>query len=247
MQAMPPTLDAVLRDPPAVHDDERNDRVVTFGLADDVLRWLLDVLPDGARTLETGAGLSTLAFALAGAEHVCITPAASEPARLRTYARERGISLDRVRFETAESERLLPGLDPAPLDLVLIDGSHSFPQPFIDWFYTHPHLRVGGHVVVDDTHVWTGRVLRDFLVAEPEWAVAREWFGRAVAFRKVAPTDPGKLWLDQPLVVRRSITGSRLRLRAARDMLRAGEARELAARAARMARRRLGRERSRPA
>jgi predicted O-methyltransferase YrrM len=231
------TLEAVLADPPAVHDDARHGRVVTFGLAADVLRWLLDILPAGSRTLETGAGLSTLAFALAGAEHVCITPAASEPERLRAYAGERGIAFDRVRFETAPSERVLPALDPGPLDLVLIDGSHSFPQSFIDWHYTHPYLKVGGHVVVDDTQVWTGRVLRDFLRAEPEWEVAREWFGRAVAFRKVAETDPDKLWLDQPLVARRSVTGNPLRARAAVDMLRAGEAGELVARARKLLRR----------
>lgn len=234
-------LDALLDRPPAVHDDARHGRIVTFGLAEDVLRWLCDVLPPGARTLETGAGLSTLAFALAGAEHVCITPAATESERLRDYAAEHGIALDRVRFETAPSERVLPMLDPGPLDLVLIDGSHSFPQPFIDWFYTHPHLKLGGLVVIDDTHVWTGRLLRDFLHAEPEWEVAEEWFGRAVAFRKIAPTDPDKLWLDQPLVARRSVTGNALRARAVRDMLRAGEARALVTRSLRMLRRRLGR------
>jgi predicted O-methyltransferase YrrM len=232
------TLESVLADPPAVHDDGRHGQVVTFGLAEEVLRWLLDVLPADSRTLETGAGLSTLTFALAGAEHVCITPAANEPERLRAYAGARGIALDRVRFETAPSERVLPGLDPGPLDLVLIDGSHSFPQPFIDWHYSHPHVKVGGHVVVDDTQVWTGRVLRDFLRAEPEWDVAHEWFGRAVAFRKVAATDADKLWLDQPLVAARSVTGNRLRVRAAVDMIRAGEPDELVARATRKLRRR---------
>ena len=233
------TLDDVLRDPPAVHDDDRQGRLVTFGLAEEVLRWLVDTLPPGARTLETGSGLSTLAFALAGARHRCIVPFPQEPERLLAYARERGIPMDDVRFETAPSERVLPGLEPEPLDLVLIDGSHSFPQPFIDWFYTHPQLAVGGHVVVDDTQVWTGRVLRDFLVAEPEWEVAREWFGRTIALRKVAETDPDKLWLDQPLVARRSLAGSRLRARSAADMVRAGQMRELLSSARRVAGRRL--------
>jgi hypothetical protein len=45
-----------------------------------------------------------------------------------------------------------------PLDLVLVDGSHSFPQVFfIDWFYTAGALKIGGHLLVDDVHVWTGR------------------------------------------------------------------------------------------
>ena len=224
------TLRAVLDDPPSVHEDARHGRVVTFGLAEDVLEWLLATLPPGARTLETGSGLSTLTFALAGARHICVTPDPKEPERLLAYAAGRGIAMDGVTFETAPSERVLPELATGPLDLVLIDGSHSFPQPFMDWFYTHPQLVVGGHVIVDDTQVWTGRILRDFLLAEPEWSVAKEWFGRAVAFRKDAETDPDKLWLDQPYVARRSRTGNALRGRSAADMVRAGQLDELVAR-----------------
>jgi hypothetical protein len=48
-------------------------------------------------------------------------------------------------------------------------SSHSFPQVFIEWFYTASALKVGGHLLVDDVHVWTGHVLRDFLLDEPEW------------------------------------------------------------------------------
>jgi hypothetical protein len=236
-----PSIEAVLRDPPAVHDDARRGRVVTFAMDAGVVRWLSEIVRPGARTLETGSGVSTLAFALAGAEHRCVVPNPREPERLLAYARERNIPMGRVRFETAPSERVLPNLETGPLDLVLIDGSHSFPQPFIDWFYTQSALVVGGHVVVDDTQVWTGRVLRDFLAAEPEWEIAREWFGRTAAFRKVAETDPDKLWLDQPLVAARSRSGNVLRARSAADMLRAGEPGELLSRARRVVRRRLGR------
>jgi predicted O-methyltransferase YrrM len=225
------TLRAVLDDPPVVHEDRRHGRMTTFGLDEGVLEWLVATLPPGARTLETGSGLSTLAFALSGARHVCLTPDPKEPERLLAYAGERGIPMDGVTFHTAPSERVLPTLGTGALDLVLIDGSHSFPQPFMDWFYTHPQLVVGGHVIVDDTQVWTGRILRDFLRAEPEWSVAEEWFGRSVAFRKDAETDPDRLWVDQPYVARRSLTGNVLRGRSAADMVRAGRVDELVARA----------------
>ncbi len=88
---------------------------------------------------------------------------------------------------------MLPALDLGELDLVLIDGSHSFPQVFIDWFYVQEALKVGGAVIVDDVHVWTGRVLRDFLEAEPEWSLERRFQGRTVAIRKVARTNPTKI------------------------------------------------------
>jgi hypothetical protein len=46
-----------------------------------------------------------------------------------------------VTFEINRSELALPALDPEPLDLVLIDGSHAFPHVFVDWMYTAPGSR----------------------------------------------------------------------------------------------------------
>jgi hypothetical protein len=227
---VPTSLEDVLRDPPLVHADDDTGEVSTHGLQPAVLRWLAATVRPGARTLETGSGLSTLTFALAGALHTCVVPNQPEVDRLLAYGRERGIPVEEVRFEVAPSERVLPSLDLGELDLVLIDGSHSFPQPFIDWFYTHPSLALGGRVVVDDTHVWTGRVLRDFLDAEPEWVREQQWLGRTAAFRKVAPTDPDKLWTKQPLVWRNSVMGPRLALQQAVELARSGEWRDLGGR-----------------
>jgi hypothetical protein len=112
---------------------------------------------------------------------------------------------------------------------VLVDGSHSFPQAFIDWFYTQQALRVGGVMVIDDVHVWTGRVLRDFLAAEPEWRVEQRWHGRTVAVRKLAETDPDKIWDQQAYVTRRTQARTLGRARMAVEMVRGGELRELGA------------------
>jgi hypothetical protein len=100
---------------------------------------------------------------------------------------------------------------------VLIDGSHAFPHVFIDYFYSARSLRVGGTIVVDDVHLWTGNVLRDFLNSEPEWAMVEQWDGRTVAFRKLAELQP-RDWFDQPYVFGRS-TPSRARARMAWAML----------------------------
>lgn len=217
------TLATVLADPPAVHVDDTTGAAKTFGLLPAALHWIVAQVGPQHRTLETGCGLSTIAFALTGAEHRCVVPDASEPEIVRAYCAERGISTEQVAFVVERSEEYLPrATDLAPLDLVLIDGSHSFPQVFIDWFYVADHLRVGGHVIVDDTHVWTGHLLRDFLVAEQEWEIAQEWYGRSVALRKVAETDRDKLWLDQPYVAARSSVLAQ-RGRTAADLMRAGE------------------------
>jgi hypothetical protein len=135
-----------------------------------------------------------------------------------------------VTFHHELSERVLPALDPAPLDLVLIDGSHSFPQVFIDWFFTQRALKVGGTLLVDDVHIWTGRVLRDFLRAEPEWKLVERWAGRTVAFRKVAHYDDGKDWADQAYVWRRTRPETLGRARMAAGLLRSGDFKEFSRR-----------------
>ena len=44
-------------------------------------------------------------------------------------------------------------------------------------------------MVIDDVHLWTGKVLRDFLRSEPEWQLEEEWDGRTAAFRKLLRTE----------------------------------------------------------
>lgn len=196
-------LRALLRDAPAFHQDE-GQRPVSLHAAAEVLAVIEAAVQPGSRTLETGAGLSTVVFAARGAEHTCVTPAAAEVERIRAYCTDRGIGLDRVRFAIGRSERVLPGLEPTPLDLVLIDGGHGFPTPFVDWCYTAERLRVGGLLIVDDVHLWTGAVLRDFLAEEPGWTLRQEFAMRAAVFAKTAPSPALPEWFAQPFVRRRS-------------------------------------------
>lgn len=153
----------------------------------------------GARTLETGCGYSTVAFGLARTRHTSVTPFEVEVERIRSFCQRNEISLDGVEFVMGCSQEVLPRLEDEPLDLVLIDGSHAFPIPFIDWYYTALRLRVGGTLVVDDTHIKTGEILRDFLTAEDErWALVKE-LPSLVAFEKVAePLLPPWDWPGQP-------------------------------------------------
>ena len=187
---MSATLADVLRDAPAIHGPAGADALLTHGLLEEALDFIDRTVRDGDRTLETGSGYSTILFALRGAHHTCITPSQAEIDRIRAYCEQHGISTERVDFRPQPSERVLPGLELGTLDLVLVDGSHSFPQVFLDWFHTASALRVGGHLIVDDVHVWTGRVLRDFLVAEPEWELLDELGGRTAILRKTGADRP---------------------------------------------------------
>jgi predicted O-methyltransferase YrrM len=160
---------AVMADPPPVHGTDAGPLRV-WASAQDLYEFMARHVESGWRTLETGCGISTALFALWGAEHTCVVIAEQEVEILRAWAQEKGIDLSRVRFVVGPSDRVLPGLEATELDLVLIDGSHGFPAPIIDWFYGAGRLRAGGIVVVDDMnlpHVRLG--LGVFLEHDRRW------------------------------------------------------------------------------
>jgi hypothetical protein len=177
-----------------------------WGLEPSVLRWLFDHVGEGARTVETGCGHSTLVFALRGAEHTVISPDPIEHERVQRWCDEHGVPVDRVRFVAGRSQDVFPGLDVGgPIDVAVIDGDHAFPIPFIDWYHLAARLGVHGLLVIDDVDVPTGRLLVEFLEAESGRWVRRARFPRTVVFEKTAVdvTDLG-FW-EQPWTAERSL------------------------------------------
>jgi predicted O-methyltransferase YrrM len=223
-------LESILASPPVVHWGGQN---LPMALAPEVLRVIDSAVGPESRTLETGSGLSTALFAAKGCEHHCVVPVRSEILLLEEWCRGHGVSLDRVTFHCAPSEDVLPTLEGGALDLVLIDGAHGFPCPFIDWFYAGRRLRQGGLLVVDDTQIWTGRVLRQYLREDPEWELVSDFTMRASAFRRLRDGSELEDWTRQPFVVSRSYShGARGLVRRAlkgAELLRRGRIRELAA------------------
>jgi len=167
-------------------------------IAWDTLRWLFDSVAADARTLETGCGYSTIAFAAAGAVHTVVSPDPGEQARVREWCAERDVSTESVEFIVEGSDAYLPRLRTDPLDLVVVDGNHAFPWPFLDWFYSAPHLKVGGLVVVDDTHLKTGALLRDFLDAEAGRWNRVQSFKQTAVFEKLVANAVEPDWQSQP-------------------------------------------------
>jgi predicted O-methyltransferase YrrM len=196
-------LDTLLSNPPALHLDAAGNPV-PFEADLRVLRRIADAVGPGSRTLETGGGLSTLVFAVRGCEHTCVVPFETEVQRITAWCREHGVPTENLRFETRRSEEALPQLEPTELDLVLVDGGHGFPTPFVDWWYAGRRLRAGGLLVIDDTHLWTGAVLRDFLAEQPGWTLQETFAMRAAIVRRDAVLEGHEDWVDQPYVVKRS-------------------------------------------
>lgn len=215
-------VDELLANSPKFHLDQTGERA-SWAISETVLRFLDENVDSSFHTLETGAGFSTVVFAAKSARHTSVVPSHDEVERIREYCAAHGISTENLEFHVEKSEVALPRLDPTELDLVLIDGSHSFPSPFIDWYYTAFRLRVGGILVIDDTQLWTGHVLKRFLEAEPGWTLCPEPVGIAAAFVKECAMPELRSWEDQPFVARRSRPlQMTARPRAALRLIRAG-------------------------
>jgi predicted O-methyltransferase YrrM len=155
-----------------------------YGIGEDVLRFLGESVDERSRTLETGAGCSTLVFALRRARHIAITPSSDEIGRIRSYASGKGIGMDTVEFVAASSDAYLPRCEVEDLDVVLLDGKHAFPWPIVDWFFTADKLRRGGVMILDDAQMRSVSVLADFMRAGPGWELVRDFSGKTLAFRK---------------------------------------------------------------
>jgi hypothetical protein len=186
----------LLNNPPLLHGSD--DKPITYTLSDEALSFIDEHINSGTKTLETGAGISTILFALNGTEHTCIVPDKTQVERIKHFCTQNQISTQKIDFRIDGSENVLPQLRPTGLDLVLIDGCHGFPAPFIDWYYAGSGLKANGILIIDDTQLWTGDVLKQFLLAETEWKHECDILSRTAVFRKLKEYELLKEWPLQP-------------------------------------------------
>jgi hypothetical protein len=189
------------------------------------------------RTLETGEGVSTVLFAARGCQHTCVSIDADAVARIKDFCEKRGISLAGVDFEMRPSQEALPALALDPVDVVVVDGGHGFPIPFIDWYYGGSALRQGGLLIIDDIQLWTGDVLVRFLDQDPSWERILLVPRRSAVYRRIAVQDIGVEWTEQPFMVHEAERYARWRRRLewSTAMVRTGQWDQLANRAGRVA------------
>ena len=153
----------------------------------------------GHRTLETGAGASTVVFVAAGAEHLAISPFGDEHRRIVEYAESLSINTSKLRFAEGSSTDVLPAL-PADdrYDVAFIDGMHSFPAPVVDFHYVDRVLKLGGLLLLDDVPIPAVGVVNRFLESSPDWEPVALVDDRAAVFRKLAEADREDNWRQQP-------------------------------------------------
>ncbi len=175
-----------------------SDLLTCHGIESDVLTFIAENVHDTSRTLETGAGCSTLVFALRGCEHMAVTPSQSEISLITRYAVRNEICLGKVRFVPESSEKYLPRCEMDGLDLVLLDGKHAFPWPMLDWFYTADKLRKGGLMVIDDVQLRSVAILTEFMSVDPGWRLVENFSGKTHVFEKVRDSVHDVAWHMQP-------------------------------------------------
>lgn len=181
-----------------------------WAISSEVHDYLHKNVHEGMKTIETGAGYSTIVFSRKKCQHLCITPSESEVKTISEYCRDNGISLSLTKFFVGFSQNVLPGIEESDFDTALIDGGHGFPVPCIDYFFLAPRLKVGGILLIDDVDIWTGKMIVDVLRTEPEWEFSGKLARRTAVFKKVGEFT-AREWCDQPTVVRKSLTPRLLR------------------------------------
>ncbi len=177
---------------------------ISWAISQGLMEFLDSSLNSKMQTLEIGAGVSTLIFAMHECAHKCIIPDQKLADRILNFCDDNSIRTNKLDFTVNFSEQALPTMNLRGLDLVLIDGRHGFPAPFIDWYYTADALNINGILIVDDTHIWTGEILRDFLLEDIGYNFLQEIDGKTAVFEKVGDSSHSAEWHRQPFVTKHS-------------------------------------------
>jgi hypothetical protein len=173
-----------------------------WGIDDPTILELGSRLKPGIKTLETGAGLSTIIFAASGCRHTCIMPDGGLAARIQEYCRSRDIETSNITFIISKSADAIHQLHRGEYDLVLIDGCHGFPSVFVDFYYATKLLKNGGTLILDDMELYTCHLAARFMRSDPGWNM--ELMNKRIAIGTKISDTIDKEWAEQPYVRQRS-------------------------------------------
>ena len=194
-------IDELLKSPPKVHNWTNDGQLTSSGLPEAVFRFMDKVLTPQTKSVETGAGISTVLFALKGCNHTCVNPDDEENQRLKEFCKENGVSTDNVTFVAKKSNDSWYELKDQAWDFVLVDGCHGFPTSIVDFYFLSLGLKINGYLIIDDTHIITCALLKDFLITESAWKLVEPFNSKTAIFQKVAEYDAANEWIRQPYVV----------------------------------------------
>lgn len=171
----------------------------SYAIGKDILKYIDSIVSKDTCTMETGGGASTVVFTVKSKQHTCINPDKTSNQLIKGWLDERGYDSTNLNFIEDSSDiglaKLALSEKKPSIDVALIDGSHSFPFPVVDWHFIDTFLVMGGKLLVDDTQINSVRILTEFLELEPSYKKINE-FGKCSVFEKtVAARSVG--WIKQ--------------------------------------------------
>lgn len=207
-------IDAFLDDIPKLHSWDGGATWNTGGFTRSELAGIIDTIRRdigaGAHVAETGAGNSTVAMVLAGADKV-VSIAPDEPLfqRIAEACRRFGREPMALEPHVSFSEDVLPRLAESVegtgrlLDFALIDGGHGWPTVFVDFCYLNRVLRQDGFLMVDDIQIHAVKELARMLMEDKNFALVKK-FRKTFIFRKKTAIRYLPDFGGQPYIRRRS-------------------------------------------
>jgi len=126
--------------------------------ADSTLKRLEQVLPSRvSRTLETGCGKSTILFSNISETHLVFSFDDRElgcNSSVLLYENHPLTKDDRISLVPGPTQLTLPKYDAwEEYDIIMLDGPHGSPFLELEYYFTYPHLRKGGYLIIDDVHI----------------------------------------------------------------------------------------------
>jgi hypothetical protein len=197
---------AFLRDLPQVH--ERGDAPAhSGGLNPRLGQVMIDEigkLGGAPRSIETGAGNSTILFMMLGCSAVtAIAPDEKLGRRIRSEAAERGLDDSVLRYINDRSECALPRLaldDKISCEIAFIDGNHGWPSVFVDFCFLNMMMEQDALLFVDDVHVYACEQLMLLLRGQPEFDQV-SLVGKMATFRKRTKAKFLPDWRGEPFIL----------------------------------------------
>jgi len=197
---------AFLRDLPKVHErGQKGPR--PGGLNPRIGQVIIDEtakLGDGPRSIETGAGNSSLLFMMLGCSSVtAIAPDDKLGRRILSEAAARGLDDSVLRYVEERSEIALPRLaieEQASCDIAFIDGNHGWPSVFVDFCYLNMMMDRDAILFVDDVHLYSCAQLMLLLKEQPGYELVSV-VSKLATFRKRTKARFLPDWAAEPFIV----------------------------------------------
>jgi hypothetical protein len=125
----------------------------------------VEQMDDINATMETGTGRTTLFFSHISENHLVFT--LNDGNSLSVVKESPLLNRSAVQFVEGPSLCSLPSYQfTQPLSIVMLDGPHGYPFPDVEYYYTYPHIKQGGLLLIDDIKIPTIRRMFDIIRQE---------------------------------------------------------------------------------